>query len=524
MQRGKVQLICHRTANRDIPENTLESLALAARMGCNIVEVDVRRTLDGELVLNHDGYLERLTDGMGDVENTTLQELQLLDFGGWMSNRFAPMRIARFSDTLRVARELGIGLALDIKQKDLGPAIFAALQREGMLERVTFGGEDGNADELHRLYPAASRDPVEWLGPECTEAQVKKLHSAGKFVVANFSANPHEMDLSAMQAAVAAGVDAINVDYPRIGADAVGRPVEAKVAALVQSTLKGSTSQRAAAIQELSQYDGFPTKEIFIRCMRDADDRISRAGALALVTAHPSAPEEIFVEALSASSMSARKNAAWALGITHARSTRNCWKGWMQKILRNLREVLLAISRSPGQVPAEALLPYLQSETPTVRAAAALALAAHQPTNAAAPIVNLLKREEQRSAADYSAYARRGKPKLTQAEIDPIIEEYREHMKLIHALELLPPEISRPLLIDEAFRFAEDSSHVTALLAGYGLWDRIAGDPAAAIAALGSPEIEIADRAEWMLVKAAQRCLHRYGIWLHRQSPRSVAD
>ena len=61
-ERGKVQLFCHRTANRDVPENTLESLALAARMGCNLVEVDVRMTLDAQLVLNHDGYLERLTD------------------------------------------------------------------------------------------------------------------------------------------------------------------------------------------------------------------------------------------------------------------------------------------------------------------------------------------------------------------------------------------------------------------------------------------------------------------------------
>ena len=59
LQRGKVQLICHRTANRDMPENTLEALAYAARMGCNMVEVDIRRTLDGKLVLNHDDFLER---------------------------------------------------------------------------------------------------------------------------------------------------------------------------------------------------------------------------------------------------------------------------------------------------------------------------------------------------------------------------------------------------------------------------------------------------------------------------------
>src|SRR5580692_11506723 len=61
LRSDKVLLLCHRTANRDLPENTLESLALAAHMGCDIVEVDVRRTLDGQLVLNHDGILDRFT-------------------------------------------------------------------------------------------------------------------------------------------------------------------------------------------------------------------------------------------------------------------------------------------------------------------------------------------------------------------------------------------------------------------------------------------------------------------------------
>jgi hypothetical protein len=56
--------------------------------------------------------------------------------------------------------------------------------------------------------------------------QVKQLHRDGKAVVANFSDSSEEMDLDAMKSAVAAGVDAINVDYPRLGAEAVGRPVE----------------------------------------------------------------------------------------------------------------------------------------------------------------------------------------------------------------------------------------------------------------------------------------------------------
>ena len=150
LQRGKVQLICHRTSNRDMPENTLEALALAARMGCNIVEVDVRQTLDGELVLNHDGILERLTEGMGNVEQTSSDELALFDTGASMGERFAHMRIPRFIDALRIAREQGIGLVLDIKEKGEGPAILECITRRGHVERVIFGGE---SDDVRALYP-----------------------------------------------------------------------------------------------------------------------------------------------------------------------------------------------------------------------------------------------------------------------------------------------------------------------------------------------------------------------------------
>src|ERR1700722_13733998 len=93
LERGKVQLICHRTANRDMPENTLESLALAARMGCSVVEIDLRITLDGEVVLNHDGLLERLTNGMGEADKSYFDELTMLDAGSWMGTRFAGLRI-----------------------------------------------------------------------------------------------------------------------------------------------------------------------------------------------------------------------------------------------------------------------------------------------------------------------------------------------------------------------------------------------------------------------------------------------
>jgi glycerophosphoryl diester phosphodiesterase len=88
-----VELLCHRAANQDVPENTLELLEQAALLGCNMVEIDLRRTLDGRMILNHDGFLERLTDGTGEVETSYYDDMCLRDVGSWMGDRFAGMRI-----------------------------------------------------------------------------------------------------------------------------------------------------------------------------------------------------------------------------------------------------------------------------------------------------------------------------------------------------------------------------------------------------------------------------------------------
>src|SRR6202044_4225810 len=74
---GETKLLCHRTANEDVPENTLESLEQAALLGCDLVEIDLRRTLDGKIVLNHDGIMEHLTDGIGETENSYYGDLRL---------------------------------------------------------------------------------------------------------------------------------------------------------------------------------------------------------------------------------------------------------------------------------------------------------------------------------------------------------------------------------------------------------------------------------------------------------------
>ncbi len=93
--------------------------------------------------------------------------------------------------------------------------------------------------------------------------------------------------------------------------------------------------------------------------------------------------------------------------------------------------------------------------------------------------MDLLHRDEEQAAREYDAQLRSGNHKLTPEQIRPIVEAYREQMKLIQALASLPPEDALGSLAGQAFRPVADYSQVTAVVAGYQLWDRIAAHPAA---------------------------------------------
>jgi len=502
---GEVQLLCHRTANQDVPENTLESLEEAALLGCNVVEIDLRRTLDGRIVLNHDGILERLTDGIGEVEQTYYDDLQMRDAGGWMGERFKGLRITLFEDALRLARARDIRLVLDIKTKGIGAEVLELVRREGMLERVQFNGE---WDDVKKLYPGATTagDRTAWVQPGVSAEQVNAFHEQDKKVVANFSANKHEMDLAGMKAAVAAGVDGINVDYPRLGADAVRRPVELRLKALIAQANSGESSERSRAILELSRYRGFYLQSEFVCWLLDGDDHVSRAAAIALLKARPKTPAVVFGKALQSDHSDARANAAWALGMTGADAS-VLLPLLRDKDLHVLQETLMALGRMPGDVDAKVLLPLLSYANPGVRGAAALALASHQPEVALKAIPPQLQIEMKTAIRLGQDYERRGRPRLTQAETDEITGHFRCQMKMVQALSMLKVPGALRVLEDQAFRPGEDSAQYDGIVSTFQLWDKIGRDAQPAVQALASSDMQLADRTEWMLIQAGRGVL-----------------
>jgi glycerophosphoryl diester phosphodiesterase len=74
-------ILGHRGAPTEAPENTRRSFARALSLGVAGVELDVQLTKDGRLAVIHDETLDRTTNGRGPVKDFTLQELQRFDAG-----------------------------------------------------------------------------------------------------------------------------------------------------------------------------------------------------------------------------------------------------------------------------------------------------------------------------------------------------------------------------------------------------------------------------------------------------------
>ena len=73
-----VIVAAHRGDWRNFCENSLEAIDNAAKMGVDIVEIDVQRTKDGPLILMHDPTLDRTTTGKGLIKDTTLAYIRSL--------------------------------------------------------------------------------------------------------------------------------------------------------------------------------------------------------------------------------------------------------------------------------------------------------------------------------------------------------------------------------------------------------------------------------------------------------------
>ncbi len=248
----RVVSYAHRGASGQAPENTLAAFAHAARLGAQAVELDVRRSLDGHLVVLHDRTLTRTTDvarvypdrAGHPVELFTLAELRRLDAGSWFDHRFAGERIPTLTEAMDLLAAYDLGLLLEVKTPDAYPGMAGQLahclraafprwlrpatagrltvesfqwgfvrQLRDMVPRVPVGLL--GAPEVDRLPALAGFvDQINPAEPDTTEEYVARVHQFGMAVNVWTVDEPESL-----RRVLAVGVDGVISNHPdRLGA------------------------------------------------------------------------------------------------------------------------------------------------------------------------------------------------------------------------------------------------------------------------------------------------------------------
>jgi len=220
-------VIGHRGARGHATENSLPSVQAALDLGVDMMEIDVFRLADGEIVVFHDATLDRLTDSTGEIEKLNFEEVNGLLLDG-------AHRIPRLRDVLTLIDHRA-RLNVELKGANTADGTYAVLEEfveEGGYRWEDFAISSFRHDELRRmreLHPDIAIGILPTGGLESTLAVAKEvgarsinphhvsltqqsvnaMHAAG-FRVYPWTVNAHA-DIARM---TALGVDGIITDYP----------------------------------------------------------------------------------------------------------------------------------------------------------------------------------------------------------------------------------------------------------------------------------------------------------------------
>jgi len=250
-------VIAHRGGKGLWPENTLYAFERAAKLGVDVVEMDVRASSDGVLVVLHDSSVDRTTGGHGRMAEKTLSEVKALDAGyRWSDDdRRHPYRdhgivVPTLEEVFRALPAMRLNLEIKEPSATVAASLCELVRRCGMADRVLVGSfhaaaiealrrscpevaTAATAGEVRGFYaanllrlpvlfrPAAQvfEVPERFRGlPVVTERFVSEAHRRGMQVQV-FTVN----EIGDMKRLLNLGVDGILTDYPDRLLEFVGR-------------------------------------------------------------------------------------------------------------------------------------------------------------------------------------------------------------------------------------------------------------------------------------------------------------
>ncbi len=134
---NEVIVIAHRGDWRNAPENSLQAIKNCIEMGVDMVEIDVRETKDGELVLMHDETIDRTTNASGYVKDWTLDSLRTLKLLDGLGIETS-YRIPTLEEALFLAKDK-ILINLD-KSYKIFDKCYEVIKKTGTLHQVVIKG------------------------------------------------------------------------------------------------------------------------------------------------------------------------------------------------------------------------------------------------------------------------------------------------------------------------------------------------------------------------------------------------
>ncbi len=148
----RVTTIAHRGDPVGERENTLRAFAAAVALGADMVELDLRRTRDGEIVVLHDQSLRRLWGVDASVGD--------LDLAGVAAIGRGDVRIPALRHVLV---SVGVPLMIDFTRREVVPGALEAVLEAGALERSLFVTGNVEALRLLRGLSADARIGLTWV-------------------------------------------------------------------------------------------------------------------------------------------------------------------------------------------------------------------------------------------------------------------------------------------------------------------------------------------------------------------------
>jgi len=235
----KVMIAAHRAENDKYPENSIASIDYSAEIGVDIIEIDIRTTKDGVLVLFHDGSLDRMMGEEGSVNDYTYEELLKFNLKKKRSDDQNEYKIALAEEALKHAhgkvmvdldlKDLSIKQMVDMihktnmeKQTLFFDSDFAVLDSVVMLDSTLMIMPRARSLEDVKKIIARYHPPIIHIDPSFyTDEVVKTIKEAGARIwinalgKADIQAKIGLVD-SAYTPLIEKGANVIQTDYPLI--------------------------------------------------------------------------------------------------------------------------------------------------------------------------------------------------------------------------------------------------------------------------------------------------------------------